>query len=405
MSNATDVVVLIPGFLAFDKLGKHSYFAETVAKAIESDLANPVQPGVSFEILAVDAPPVDSLVARQAALLGHLRSALERNPAARLHLFGHSTGGLDAELLTRATGLGGNAWTDTEREVRAAIRSITTIASPLSGTTLAESPLARVFAIDSAAKAQRRLRDGTLAASVLPALKLVTAGFQLLWDRAFLNVLDGIVNDRPVLGAFLYSVVRHHALIADLMPEHVVTVMSQPEDPLLAGIHRARILTVAPESIKRTPEGGLYDLLYSSTKDAARNEPSPAFLPQLQARFKSRKILPVLDRARLEKLVDTLGPTSSDGVVNTLRQLPPHTRANLDVELQRVIAIALADHLDVVGYYPNNTIAAKPRARLRRDGSTQNGFLESGAHFRDNELRALYGLVAYEIRRAIAEPR
>jgi hypothetical protein len=61
-------------------------------------------------------------------------------------------------------------------------------------------------------------------------------------------------------------------------------------------------------------------------------------------------------------------------------------------ELSRVVALVIADHLDVVGYFEGKSGAA-------------NGFLSSGSSFCDEDLAALYRAVAGEIRKAMPSLR
>lgn len=401
-SSVTDIVLLVPGFLAFDTLGKHSYFAETVGSAISAGLTG--TPGRTFLVQAISAPPVDSLLARQGALLTIMQQCLAEHPSARIHLLGHSTGGLDAELLTRVTDLRGAVWDENANAARRRLCSLVSIAAPLAGTTLASAPLAAILAEPVSAWPRavvEATRRGTLDDATVQLLQLGAAFPRLLWDRAFKNILSGVLTDTSRLFMFLGNIVWRHGLIADLQPERVAGLMAAPEDPKLPRFRRARFLTVAPETERPTPEAKLFDAFYSATKQAASTDPVPSFVPELQRRIRQGQILSIGDSAKLRKQVDALHPGDNDGIVNTLRQLMPPAGARFQIELDRTVAIVLADHLDVVGYYPSNKVSGKPTPNRRRaDGTQQNGFLESGANFRDQQLTALYTLVAEEIRSA-----
>lgn len=401
--NVTDVVLLIPGFLAFDRLGKHSYFAETVSKALEDNLRLPAPRKV--KVVPITMPAVDTLARRQQALVAAMRQNLTSCPNAVIHLVGHSTGGLDAELLTRAEALGGAAWSrlDTESEhPRLRLASITTIASPLAGTTLASAPLARIVGTDFVAALWKALqtarRDRTLPTVYRQLEELLKAVPRLLYDRAVHQILR-VPTDLPRLLMFLWNVVHNHGLVFDLQSDDVERVMRTNEDPLLADVARARFLTIAPPNKKPSPEGKLFDSFYTATAEGAEGAPAPGFLAPLLSRVSSGQVRTLAGNPELlASLLPRLDASDNDGIVNTLRQLPPEPLARLDVELERVVAVVLADHLDVVGYYPSNQLADKNRlTRIIERGTSQNGFLESGAEFRDPELLALYARVAAHI--------
>jgi hypothetical protein len=66
----------------------------------------------------------------------------------------------------------------------------------------------------------------------------------------------------------------------------------------------------------------------------------------------------------------------------------PVTEASVAAELERVVALVIADHIDVIGYY---------RGASDRDA----GFLTSGSAFGDAEFKALYAAIAQELAAAI----
>jgi hypothetical protein len=72
--------------------------------------------------------------------------------------------------------------------------------------------------------------------------------------------------------------------------------------------------------------------------------------------------------------------------------VPPVSPANAALEVSRVAALVIADHIDVVGYFPG------------KDGRA-NGFLGSGSEFREPEFAQLYAAVAREIASSIARVR
>jgi pimeloyl-ACP methyl ester carboxylesterase len=407
---ATDVIVLIPGFLGFDKLGDNSYFEATVGKTIVSELRAQGHSESSLKVVPVSTLPSDTLLQRQNKLLAELRAIAEQNPNVRLHLVGHSTGGLDAELLCHVRDLEERAWSADNLAVRRKIHSITCVASPLSGTTLADSPLATFFGLRSPADALTALKSAAFVGLPGVFAPLLRGVLGLRKDRAFVDIARGVLDDFPKLATYVTSVFIHRGLISDLRPKNLKVRMARAQsDPELAGVRHARFLTIAPAPDKKKPSaaGELFATLYRSTADAADSDAAPSFTAELQKRFRERRGIQAIakDPERLAQLVNAIDPKANDGIVNTLRQLSFFDPALVASELDRVRAIVLADHLDVVGYYPNNNIAPPtPLKFLRPDGSKQNGFLESGASFRDDQLKALYRLVAQEIAQSVAAP-
>jgi hypothetical protein len=61
-------------------------------------------------------------------------------------------------------------------------------------------------------------------------------------------------------------------------------------------------------------------------------------------------------------------------------------------EIERVAALVIADHIDVIGYY-------------RGAADSDNGFLTSGSSFGDAEFESLYAAIAEELEVSIAEAR
>ena len=122
-------LILVPGFLGFQRLGTMSYFAkvEEVLRQLGERLLEDVH------VRAIRTLPTGSLGARAAKLAEFIASL--PNDGGDVHLLGHSTGGLDARLF-----LSPGASLPTTVDVAAAasrVRSVVTIASPHHGTPLA----------------------------------------------------------------------------------------------------------------------------------------------------------------------------------------------------------------------------------------------------------------------------
>lgn len=377
-------VVLIPGFLGFNELGDFSYFARKVGQELADALAEADQ-GRKIEVDAVETVPAGSLDERQAMLLEQLNAIVREHPGARLHLVGHSTGGLDAELLTRTLPAGAKT-TRREGDARSAIRSIITLASPLAGTSLADSPLARFTAIDSVGDVLRAPLSLLLVRGPRALLGALAALVRLLGrDESVGSVISGFLHSGDTGVTYLLSLLLSRDLIDDLAPKAVTSRITRTvEDPALTHIRRRRFVTIARRAPDSSGAGRLFQLLYDTTaREAPKDDPSEQLVrAQLTAR---RPQLQVLGRGELPELTRD----SSDGIVNTCRQVLPATEASVRAELDRVVALVIADHIDVIGYY---------RGANHRDA----GFLNSGSCFGDAEFKALYATMAREIAAAIS---
>src|SRR5204862_7211656 len=92
----------------------------------------------------VTTRPTNSLRDREEALLQNLGGVCGKlSGVQRLHLIGHSTCGVDAQLLACTKSFDGHAWDKKANAVRKKIRSVETITAPHYGTGLADSRLAR----------------------------------------------------------------------------------------------------------------------------------------------------------------------------------------------------------------------------------------------------------------------
>jgi len=93
-----DVVVLVPGFLGFARLGGFYYFADRLIAVLRSLLEEALEHPVP--VVPCTTLPTHGLGDRQRHLLGYLErlSGEKLSGVERIHLVGHSTGGLDAQL-------------------------------------------------------------------------------------------------------------------------------------------------------------------------------------------------------------------------------------------------------------------------------------------------------------------
>jgi triacylglycerol lipase len=127
----TPHLILVPGFLGFQRLRAFSYFTD-----VEALLEQPfTEVGLEVVVKAIRTLPTSSLADR-AARLAEVVHALP--PDAEVHLVGHSTGGLDCRIF-----MSPGASLPTKVDVEAAasrVRSVVTVAAPHHG-----APLASLF--------------------------------------------------------------------------------------------------------------------------------------------------------------------------------------------------------------------------------------------------------------------
>jgi hypothetical protein len=363
-----DGVLLIPGFFGFGTFGAHRptpirYF-DHVTAALEAE-----RPDLRGYIHPTEPAPTGSLAAR----VEHLSDAVagifahgigpEHRPIARLHMIGHSAGGVCARLLTNRHHWTGNLHSD--------IGSVVTVAAPLHGTPLA-AQLAGEFALSLpglsllsiVAKAREimplpraRARDLLVAEIVRRRTVPNDARLALLFD------LDPVTAGE--IARFLDHVVHDHALLHDLEP----APMRELNTRIAGGDHPGlrHVVTVAPPPPLLNTSGGIvgevfrliYAILYEATADRT-------FAP---ARFPTG---PWLDGSS-PALAAT--PAANDGVVPSSSQALTATAH----------AIVEADHLDVVGHF-----------RSRRFRSTT--VLRSGAEFDDVDFQQLWSTVGGMLR-------
>jgi hypothetical protein len=388
MTTAKNLIVLIPGFLGFDRFGDFSYFRATVGDALRSGLAAlPGKPSVPINAVTTD--PAGTLVKRQEQLIEQLYAFVNQRPGVRLHLVGHSTGGLDAELLLCTPLLTQSAQRRQQAtRVLPAIASITTLAAPLAGTSISDAPIARLFAVHGLADFLAALRSKLLFRA--PGL-LFDFGLDLLalvkTDAALAQLLHGALVDGGTLARYVLNLILRRSLAVDLSPKTIAALLAKlSRSPAYAGVPRARVVTVARAQPKPTPEGRLFQDFYDSTYQAARDEPSVHAAALALTQGMRAGTLKLIGSAPLPTAIDF---RDNDGIVNSACQIFPDSFVPMSVELARVLAIVVADHIDVVGYFEGKN-------------GQPNGFLSSGSNFREPEFSAVYVEVAKHIARALA---
>jgi len=327
-------------------------------------------------VVSVSTLGIGSLRQRQLDLLNELRALEQGRPGARKlggprrwHLVGHSTGGVDAALLVRASPLdphaeglafSGSGWGEWE-ELVGRIASVTTIAAPHFGTGLADAPLARFVA-------GRRWP--------LPLRDLAKAGVDLTRRGDLTSRLEFAFSAAPALKQmpfFLWHLLLMNQLAADLRPSVLSALSSEPL-PSSAKGRLFSIATLAPRPATNHSDKLFRDLWrwteYGSKAALSLPHAATAALDDPELRLDSQREL-------------TLAPvseTDNDGVATTKRQV-----------LGELIGVVVGDHVDVLGRY---------RRRSLVDGKIIDpGLLTSGAEFGDDQFFELLLRVGERIAR------
>ncbi len=354
-------VALVPGFFGFDHRGDTTYFADRFVAGLRSVLeARGLR---NVPVLSVSTLGIGSLRQRQLDLLTELRALEQSSPASpklggprSWHLLGHSTGGVDAALLLRASPLDQAAaetvfaragWGEWE-DLVSRIASVTTISAPHFGTGLAEAPLAR-FA------AGRRWP--------LPVRDLAKAGLDLTRRGDIASRLEFAFSAAPGLKQmpfFVWHLLLMNELAADLRPEVLGALSSQPLRPAAEG----RVFSLATVAPRPAPNHSdkLFRDLWRWTHRGSR---AALASPHLATNALDEPALRLA--AQREIALPRIDELDNDGVVTTKRQV-----------LGELIGVIVGDHVDVLSRYR--------RSSLIDDKVIDPGLLTSGAEFGDDEF-------------------
>lgn len=335
-------IYLIPGFLGFANLGRFTYFGH-VRRILAERFATL---GLNARIHVVRPLPTASLPSR-AAWVAEAIAATAKGGRGPIHLIGHSSGGLDARLLT-APGVALPTALDTER-LAARVQTVVTVSTPHHGT-----PLASFFTTLQGQRLLQLLSLNTvyvLSFGHLPLSALLWMGSLVvrfgdrISNREFLDKLFGrlledfTVERRRAMRTLLSEVVRDQALMLQLTSEAMevfnASVLERP------GVRYGSVVTQSARpsltsrfAVGLDPAGQvthtLYGVLHRSIASMA-----PRKSPQLA----SQQI-----RAMLRAYGGKPPVGAHDGIVPTLSQAWGH-----------IVYVALADHLDVLGHFGDAT--------------------------------------------------
>ncbi len=367
----SDVVVLVPGFLGFARFGGFYYFAERVVAVLRGALEERLDRTV--QVVPCTTHPTHALANRQRHLLDYLGELCTKTLSGveRIHLVGHSTGGVDAQLLACTKPLGGRTWDQKANEIRRKIKSVVTISAPHYGTCLADSWLAYW--------AENPLLRWA------PIVRGIKLGYHVL--RLAPQELPAITRlqlARDVI-AFLAQVALHRELIADLRPANMERLRSTLEPE--AGV--ALTCFVAGTELRDRsgrPGDSFFTDMYELTKGDGNASPAVDGCRRLlQDLIKSRPDLVI--RSDQSPMPAAVHVELNDGVINTVRQMIDSD------DPSQVGGFVVADHADVLGHYD--------RQDALIGGNPYNaGLFHSGAGFGDDEFFKLYRRVAEAILRS-----
>jgi len=379
-------VFLVPGLLGFENFASFGYFADRVVAALRTGLEQAW--GQPVPVVALPIQPTASLRERQRRLVRALADRLhalehEYQPLS-VHLIGHSTGGVDCNLLTHDAPLGAASWDEVDpraRALRARIRTVVSIGSPHQGACITRDPVVRLLQ-------HRDLRAVPDFVKLFGSFLGSSARDVELGDFLFSAGREAVKSV-----AFLRSVLSRWELIDDLQPSRLGAAATQ-----LPQVRRRSFVTVAgrprPGSSTVQPPDAFFRAL--SERAAGWTNGSAEEGPALQASVaRLRQALAesadeLLIKAQATELPAEIDAGHNDGVVNAARQLiDPSDRDEL-------AGIVVADHFDVVGYYDRRMWTADADGH-ERPTQVLSGLLHSGSGFRDAEFFELYRRVANTI--------
>jgi triacylglycerol lipase len=363
---AADQVLLVPGFFGFGSFGRegrpHLIYFDHVIKAMVA-----ARPELSGRIHVHEPPPMGSLQARvrtlQDAVLQRLGGALlrgeTRGRGPRIHIIGHSTGGLDARLLANPR----YRFNGEDRKLRTQLLrhlgTVVTLSAPQHGTPIAKNfmgGLPRLVLVGMSVATIMANAGRVTERLGLPGIGLAYTLFQAVRPRPDVNgpvidLLTGMDEETArQIERFRGMVMSDTRILHDLAPKRMATLNERLGDH---GARLVEIVTVAPRpSLTR---GGLhaldrravYALCYAG---AARSDFRPQSFP------KGPWIAACAPGTERETVEDA--PRANDGIV-------PASSQTLAGHAARVV---LADHLDVVGHFEwrGNTTLFKSGAGFGR---------------------------------------
>lgn len=363
-------IVLVPGFLGFTAIGRLEYF-RGVRPLLEHHLGDL---GIDARLHYVKTPPTASIRHRAARILDML-AAIAHEDDAPIDIIGHSTGGLDARLAIAPTA---SLPTDKAFHAYERVRSLVTISCPHYGTPLASTiggamgrPFLRFLAILSVFALQR---------GKLPLRIAFKGGY-------WLSRLDDYVGLNNTVLDQIYADVLHD--FTDERQQELIDLIRQ----VSADQSLIFQLTSAGCDLLNAGTGDPADLRYGSVVTCARPFGAGGFLAHRHniyahalhvayglsystlARGGTECVAPLLEQQARDitrALGRELSPSDNDGVVPSLSQV-----------WGKVLHVAKADHLDVVGHFEPS-----------KHGAPRADFIPSASGFNEARFSTLWRDVA-----------
>lgn len=374
--HAPDVVVLAPGFLGFARFGGFYYFADRVVAVVRALLEEAC--GRPVPVVPCTTLPTNSLAERQRFLLAYLDKlcGTTLTGVERIHLIGHSTGGVDVELLARSPALDEAPWSPADAAIRERLASVVTISAPHHGTGLATSRLARF--------GENPLRHPT---AIVPLTETLVHLIGLLPREVVAATGFAVACPNDIL-RFLLQIIEHRELIGDLHPTHMTSVRQATSADL--GVPVTCFVTgTAPRRDREHRSDPFFADLYEMTAAGSVELGSAAVTAcarRLEDDLAHRRDLVIASPSSL--VPERIDLAFNDAIVNTARQL---------VDARSMLGgIVVADHGDVLGHYDR-------RDALIEGKELNAGLFHSGASFGDDEFFTLYRRVAATILRTIPD--
>jgi triacylglycerol lipase len=365
------LVFLVPGFFGFSSVGAVNYF-EDVERSLGAALR---RRGVDARIVRCMTQPTASIPRRADVL----RRQVIRNGGLRareLHFVGHSTGGLDVRmLLTPDVKIASG---DSEARIARLTRTAISVATPHHGTPLAnhfvtvqgQTLLLVLSALATSGQGRGAILATAKAIALVARLDDWLGRTEGPLDRIAESLLRKLRFDRrDPAWKYLGEIERDQGAVLQLTPEGIDLFDAAVADS--KGIDYGCVVAGVPKPREAFKPMELLDPEYVVLRALFR------LLHVLTAQPHPRYPYPKPTKALQQQLDRGLGfkatPQISDGIVPTLSQLHG-----------RLLHVARADHLDLVGHY---TLAG---------GGTAN-WLPSGAGFTPEAFDATWDAVAAAI--------
>jgi triacylglycerol lipase len=371
---ATSVVVFVPGFFGFGSFGPEGAPIIEYFKFARSVLRSELGPRTP--VIVHQPPPTGPLSARAASLFRTLDALIERGhegePVEDVFLVGHSTGGVDARLVTNTRFQWPGAPDARARQrVLDRVRAVVTVSSPHRGTPLAQNLRPGMelaipgLWLGSILASRDALTVAGHVGAIVEAIEEIIVRKSTPEAELIARLADVDPQTARDIRRFLDEVVRDHRLVGDL----TVPAMADLDRAITGADHKrlSCFVTVAPQpgravsdlaALVRDP---IRRALYILTQRLTRGTPPAIARWPVGPWILGRPAGLRADEAK-----------ANDGIV-------PAWSQTLDGRAAGLIA---ADHLDVIGHY---------------DGAGAT-FMRSNSGFGDEHFEATWRRIAALLR-------